>query len=206
MCGIVGAVAQRNIVPILVEGLQAPRIPRLRLLRRRGPAGRRLSARAAPRAWPSCERQVARRPPDRRHRHRPHALGHARRAGRAQRAPALLRPTERTARRPHRAGAQRHHREPRRAARRAAGQGLRLREPDRHRGHRPPGRPPVRRRPVRGRAARRPAPARRLRDRRVLPRRAAPRGRRAPGLAAGAGRRQGAARTSSPPTRWRWPA
>ena len=46
---------------------------------------------------------------------------------------------------------------------------------------------------------------RRLRDRRLLPRRAAPCGRRAPGLAADPGRRR-AARTSSPPTRWRWPA
>ncbi len=34
MCGIVGAVSTRNIVPILVQGLQAPGIPGLRLLRR----------------------------------------------------------------------------------------------------------------------------------------------------------------------------
>ena len=45
----------------------------------------------------------------------------------------------------------------------------------------------------------------RLRHRRVLPRRAAPRGRRARRLAAGAGRGR-RARTSSPPTPWRWPA
>ena len=36
MCGIVAAVARRNVVPILIEGLQAPRVPRLRLRRRRG--------------------------------------------------------------------------------------------------------------------------------------------------------------------------
>ena len=29
MCGIVGAVSARNIVPILIEGLQPARIPRL---------------------------------------------------------------------------------------------------------------------------------------------------------------------------------
>ena len=55
-------------------------------------------------------RRVAHR---RQHRHRAHALGHARRAERAQCASACF------ARRP-RGGAQRHHREPRGAARRAA--------------------------------------------------------------------------------------
>jgi glucosamine--fructose-6-phosphate aminotransferase (isomerizing) len=42
MCGIVGAVSARNIVPVLVEGLQAAGIPRLRLLRRGRAPGRRL--------------------------------------------------------------------------------------------------------------------------------------------------------------------
>ena len=89
-----------------------------------------------------------------------------------------------------RAGPQRHHREPRRAARRAAGRGYafasqtdteviahlvdHLYDGDLFEA-------------VQRAAA---AAARRLRDRRVLPRRAAPRGRRAPGLAAGARRRQ----------------
>ena len=139
----------RNIVPVLVEGLQ-----RLEYrgydscgvaVHRRRPA----SARAAParvaelrtpgRSASSCRRH---------HRHRPHALGHARRAGRAQRASALLAASE------HRAGAQRHHREPRGAARRAARRRATSSQPDRHRSHRAPDRPPVRRRPARGGAAR----------------------------------------------------
>ena len=142
------------------------------------------SGRAAPRAWPSCRPSAGRR--DRqRHRHRAHALGHARRASGAQRAPALLarpgRPAEtaQTDIGPDRAGAQRHHREPRRTARRAAGQGLRFdsqtdTEVIAHLVHQP-----LRRRSARGRAAGAAAPARRLRHRGVLPRRAAPRGRRA---------------------------
>ena len=107
MCGIVGAVSTRNIVPILVQGLQR--------LEYRGydscgvavHAGRRCSARAAPRASPTAGagRGRARR---RRHRHRPHALGHAWRAGRAQRASALQpRPGRRTPRPAARAAASR---------------------------------------------------------------------------------------------------
>ena len=151
MCGIVGAVSTRDIVPILVEGLK-----RLEYrgydscgvaVHQQGELRRTRSTVARGRARCAGGARAHRR----RHRHRPHALGHARRAGRAQRAPALLQ-------RPHRAGAQRHHREPRRAARRAAGQGLQLREPDRHRGGGAPGQPPLRRRPVRRRAARRAAP------------------------------------------------
>ena len=68
---------------------------------------------------------------------------------------------------------------------------LRLHQPDRHRGHRPPGGPPVRRRPVRRRAARHAAAEGRLRHRRVLPRRAAARGGRARRLAADPGPGQG---------------
>ena len=82
---------------------------------------------------------------------------------------------------------------------------LRVQQPDRHRGHRPSGGLPVRRRPVRRRAARHLALERRLCHRRVLPRRAAPRGRRARRLAADPGCGQ-EARTSSPAMRWRWPA
>ncbi len=78
-------------------------------------------------------------------------------------------------------------------ARRAQGEGLCLRHPDRHRGHRPPRRSPQPGRPPRGRAKRAAAPARRLRDRRHLARRAASRHRRAPGLAAGPRRRHRAA-------------
>ena len=46
MCGIVGAVSTRNIVPILVAGPAAPGVPRLRLLRRCGRQCRRPAARA----------------------------------------------------------------------------------------------------------------------------------------------------------------
>ena len=198
MCGIVGAVSTRDIVPILVEGLKrleyrgydscgvaVHQHGELRRTRSTSRGGRARCAR-----WRTTHR--------RRHRHRPHALGHARRAGGAQRAPAFLQ-------RPHCARAQRHHREPRRAARRAAGQGLQVREPDRHRGRRPPGQPSVRRRSVRCRAARCAALEGLVCAGGVLPRRAAPRGRRARRLAADRGRGQ-AARTSWPPTRWRWPA
>ncbi|CAA9275649.1 MAG: Glutamine--fructose-6-phosphate aminotransferase [isomerizing], partial [uncultured Acetobacteraceae bacterium] len=66
----------------------------------------------------------------RHHRHRPHPLGHARRADRAQRAPAQHGPRQR---RP-----QRHHREPRRAARRTGGRGRRVRDGNRHRDLRAP--------------------------------------------------------------------
>ena len=188
MCGIVGAVSTRNIVPILVEGLKR--------LEYRGYDScgvavhqRRRTAARAQHVARGRARGAGRRPSNRRrHRHRPHPLGHARRAGGAQRAPALL--ARRRARRRialvHN-GIIENHDELRAEL---EGQGLRVRQPDRHRGHRAPGRPPVRRRPVRRRAAARAAAARRLRDRRVLPRRAAPRGRRARRLAAGARRRQ----------------
>ncbi len=193
---------------------EAARIPRLRLLRRRGASGRRAAPRAQHLARGRARGRHRERRHPRQHRHRAHALGHARRAGGAQRAPAFLqRAGGRDRRRrhepvAHRAGPQRHHREPRRTARRAAAARLRLRQPDRHRGHRPPGAPALRRRPARRRAARAAAAARRLRDRGVLPRRAAPRGRRAPGIAAGAGpgpgrelprqRRDGAGRRDRP--------
>ena len=129
MCGIVGAVSPRNIVPILIEGLQR--------LEYRGydscgvavhQDGELRRARSTARVA-ELAANVERGRMSRRHRHRPHPLGHARRAGGAQRASALLatgrgrgasaRPRHR--RRGRSAGAQRHHREPRRAARRAAG-------------------------------------------------------------------------------------
>ena len=166
------------------RGPQAAGIPRLRFLRRGRASGRPTEAGAQHRARGPARSQRGGGRPGRRHRHRPHPLGHAWRAGGAQRAPALLQ-------QPHRAGAQRHHRKPRRAARRAAGPRLRLQQPDRHRGHRPPGGPPLRRRPVRRSAARHAAPEGRLCDCRVLPRRAAARGGRARRLAADPGHRQG---------------
>jgi hypothetical protein len=84
MCGIVAAVADRNIVPILIEGLRKLEYrgydsAGLAVHQRRHapPARRRPRGRAGrPRRWPH-----------RRHRHRPHALGHPRRALRAQRPP-----------------------------------------------------------------------------------------------------------------------
>ena len=185
------------------RGPAPPRIPRLRLVRRRRPPGRRAAARAQHRPGGRAERERRGRRHRQRHRHRPHALGDARRAGRAQRASAFLA----------RAGAGRRRCADRRQASGigrsgrialvhngiienhdelragAAREGLRVREPDRHRGHRPPDRQPLRGRPARGGAACRAAPARRLCDRGVLPRRAAAGRRRAPRLAAGAGRR-----------------
>ena len=86
-------------------------------------------------------------------------------------------------------------------------QGLRVRQPDRHRGHRPPGAPGLYDGDLLDAVQQRvcAAPAGRLRHRRLLPRRAAPRGRCAPKA-----RRWcwawATARTSWPPTRWPWPA
>ena len=80
MCGIVGAVCARNIVPILVQGLQrleyrgydscGVAVHQAALRRARS------TARVAElEAKVDAERIAGR------HRHRPHALGHARRAG-----------------------------------------------------------------------------------------------------------------------------
>ena len=90
MCGIVGAVSTRNIVPILIEGLKR--------LEYRGydscgvavhQGGELRRARSTARVAELRSRRAGRRH-RLRHRHRPHPLGHARRAGGAQRAPALL--------------------------------------------------------------------------------------------------------------------
>ena len=100
----------------------------------------------------------------RRHRHRAHALGHARRAGDRQRASASSRSDEIA-----RACTTASSRTTRSCAHELNGAGLRLREPDRHRSHRAPDRTAIYdgdlleavQRAVH-------APARRLRDRRVL--------------------------------------
>jgi hypothetical protein len=90
MCGIVGAVSTRNIVPVLVEGLKR--------LEYRGydscgvavhQGGELRRARSTSRVA-ELEAGTQRDGVERRHRHRAHPLGHARRAGGAQRAPALL--------------------------------------------------------------------------------------------------------------------
>jgi glucosamine--fructose-6-phosphate aminotransferase (isomerizing) len=119
MCGIVGAVSTRNIVPILVQGLQR--------LEYRGydscgvavhgasldgsPVSGLRRARSTSRVA-ELMNQVQADDAARRHRHRPHPLGHARRAGGAQRPPALQPRAGRGragAPGPRGAGAQRHH-------------------------------------------------------------------------------------------------
>ena len=158
MCGIVGAVSTRNIVPILVQGLQR--------LEYRGydSCGVAVHADGLKRARSTARvadllTQVRDEHLEGTHRHRPHALGHARRAGRAQRASR----TSATARarapaaKPGRIalvhnGIIENHEELRAALQ---GQGLRVQQPDRHRGHLPPDRQPLRRRPVRGGEGRR---------------------------------------------------
>ena len=106
MCGIVGAVAERNIVPFLMEGL--------RRLEYRGydSAGiaiiddsHHLVRLRTVGKVQALQDALDRTPLHGTHRHRAHALGDARRAERAQRAPAHLgrQPRDR---------AQRHHRKP----------------------------------------------------------------------------------------------
>ena len=98
MCGIVGAVSQRNIVPILIEGL--------RRLEYRGYDSCGVAVHAD--GGLKRARSVARvaeldgQANDLAsiHRHRPHALGHARRAQHGQRAPALFVRPSAGARRP----------------------------------------------------------------------------------------------------------
>ena len=106
MCGIVGAVAERNITAILLEGLKR--------LEYRGydSAGvavftndEKLERMRRPGKVSELEQALAKRATGRSSGHRPHPLGDSRRAVRAQCPPAFLR-------RPGR-GAQRHHRKPR---------------------------------------------------------------------------------------------
>ena len=203
MCGIVAAIAQRNVVPILIEGLKA--------LEYRGydsagvavlDDGRPASACAAPGSVGELEALL-------RERSRLRGItgiAHTRWATHgaptdAQRASARL-ARQRIAR-----GAQRHHREPRRAARRADTRRLpcSTRRPT-----------PKSSRTWSTTACTHGAPARRRAARRsrrlhgayaiavICTRRAAPRGRRAPRLPAAAWA-SATARTSSPPTRWRCP-
>ena len=133
MCGIVGAVARRNVVPILLEGL--------RRLEYRGYDSAGIAVVNGSAAAPAQHR--ARRASSARlrrratsltghDRHRAHALGHARRAHGAQRAPARLAAASRwctTA----------SSRTTRRCARTLQRAGLRVRLRDRHRGDRAPG-------------------------------------------------------------------
>ncbi len=99
------------------------------------PAHRRRGDHRPPRAGQAAQprSRAAREPGRRRHRHRPHPLGHPRRADGAQRPP--------SPRRPGGGGPQRHHRELRRAEGGAAGAGPHLPQRHRHRGRRPPDRP-----------------------------------------------------------------
>ena len=169
MCGIIGYVGSRECRDLLLQGLQRLEYrgydsAGLSLVTngvdRQRPRRRQPSEPARRRA-PQLER-----PPEGLHRHRPHALGHARPRDRGERPPALghLRA------RPHRP--ERHRRELDRAARPADGRGRRVHLRDRRRGRGPPDRRPLRRRPGRGRAARLQRPARPLRVRRDVRRRA----------------------------------
>ena len=130
MCGIVGAIANRDVVPLLVEGLKrleyrgydsagvAVLDGTIKRVRRVG--------RVAEMESGGAERRT-RRPA----RHRAHPLGDARRRHGAERASARV--AGRGRGRP-----QRHRREPRGAARAAEEARLRLRVADRHRGRRAP--------------------------------------------------------------------
>ena len=111
MCGIVGAIARRNVVPDPPRRPAAARIPRLRLGgHRRGQRQAAPPAQHGPRIAARAPRH--RKPPRGHHRHRPHPLGDPRRPVGSQR------PSPRERR--HLRGAQRHHREPRGDARAAS--------------------------------------------------------------------------------------
>ena len=161
MCGIVGAAARRDIVPVLIEGL--------RRLEYRGydscgvavAGGTAAStACAASRASPTSPRQVDAEQLDGDDRHRAHALGDARRAVTEQRAPDLSRGEIAVVHN----GIIENHEELRAELQ---GAGLRVRHPDRHRGDRAPRPQPVRRATCSRRCARAVKRLhRRLRDRR----------------------------------------
>ncbi len=184
MCGIVGAVATRDITPVLVEGL--------RRLEYRGydSCGVALLAGGALTRSRSTARVADLDAQLKKSGLAGHlGISHTRWAthgapGHDQRAPALL--ARRGCGRP-----QRDHRELRGDPRRAEARRLRVRHRDRQRGDRAPGPLAVQGRPVRRRPRRGRAVQGRLRDRRRAQGRAeAPRGR-AAGFAAGRGRRQG---------------
>ncbi len=210
MCGIVAGVSGRDIVPVLVQGLQR--------LEYRGydSCGVAVHAGGLKRARSTARVAELIQQVKTEHIASGTGIAHTRWATHGAPAvhnahphfshgPATARPTTGRPRGP---GAQRHHRKPRRAARRPAGQGLCVRQPDRHRSHRPPDRLAVRRRRVHRPAGRGGAAARRLRAGRVPQGRAAPRGRRARRFAADPGRGLdgGQASTSWPATPWPWPA
>ena len=111
MCGIVGAVAERNITAVLVEGLKRLEYrgydsAGVALLNDQGVLQRSRRVGKVSELESALSQEPLARSPGR----RPYPLGHPRRAERAQRAPAFLR--SRSGR-----GAQRHHRESRRTAR-----------------------------------------------------------------------------------------
>ena len=134
MCGIIGYIGAKQLVPILIDGL--------RRLEYRGydSAGvavvrERRDRAAAQRRQAGAARGGAREQPARGGvRHRPHALGDARPADRGERAPAPR------LHRPHRRRPQRHHRELPRAEAAAAARRAHVRHRDRHRDRRAPGR------------------------------------------------------------------
>ena len=134
MCGIVGAVSPRNVVPVLIDGirrLEYRGYDSTGLAVIDGGEPSRLERLVSTARVADLAAQAEARADHRLHRHLAHALGDARRADAGERASARLRRRDR-------GRAQRHHRELRGAARGAQGAGLRLRHPDRHRGDRPP--------------------------------------------------------------------
>ena len=182
MCGIVGYVGDKQAQAVVIEGLR-----RLEYrgydsagiaLVDRGTVATRQAGRQAGQPREGDRRDAAAGLDDR---HRAHPLGDPRRPQRRQRPPAP---------RPHPAGgagAQRHHRELRLAARRARGRRARDALGDRHRGRRPPARARARRRgrPHRGDAGHLPPPGGRLHAGRRRRRGPRPGGGGPPQLAAG---------------------
>ena len=148
MCGIVGYVGPRDAVPVIVEGLAAARVPRIRLRRDRGGHERRAAAAALGGQAQEPGGEPRGGAAARRLRRRPHALGDPRPAQRGERAPApgLHRPAG--------GRAQRDHRELPRAEDAPRGRGPCLRHADGHRGGRAPGRIALPGRPGAGGAAR----------------------------------------------------
>ena len=178
MCGIVGILGTEGGRRRSRRRAAAARISRLRLGRRRH--RRERPSRSPARRGQAQEPGAAALQPSPAgpHRPRPHALGDARQAGRAQRASAHERARRRRA--------QRHHRELPGAARRAHRQGPRVPDRDRHRDGAAPrqrlsGSGPRAGRGGQGRPA---AAARRVRARHHLRRRGQPDDRRAAGTAA----------------------